>query len=398
MKMRRLFIEPLDVLMFRCERPFIARESYIAKLGIISPLTFEGAIKSKIFSDFCSKRNYSPSIFQRKKKANETIMDLQASLNKLQKTVKNLIEKDEELKDYLELLGYTPLNYQSKLKVLGVFFAKKDELKEHFPMPMDIVRKDVEKEARNPIKIRPSMKIKLNKELSAVLPSEYSKIKKIEGLIEIEELKRYLWGEIPRVKEEKEKPYIEEVRIGIKIKGGTKTTVTGHLYMAEFMRLRENWGFIIWYDVEDGFPINISNGIIRLGGEGKGAVYRKVNDIDLNGKLDFPELINVINREKKFKLYLASPSYLKGCMPPLEILKKTLGVNSLSLISALPAKPIYMGGYDFAMNIEKPLRRWVNAGAVYYYKFEGKIHDNLSLPLKFFDGNVDMRCIFLGRW
>ena len=33
--MKRLFIEPLDVLMFRSERPFIARESHVAKLGVI---------------------------------------------------------------------------------------------------------------------------------------------------------------------------------------------------------------------------------------------------------------------------------------------------------------------------------------------------------------------------
>ncbi|MEM2175637.1 MAG: type III-B CRISPR module-associated Cmr3 family protein, partial [Candidatus Micrarchaeia archaeon] len=99
-----------------------------------------------------------------------------------------------------------------------------------------------------------------------------------------------------------------------------------------------------------------------------------------------------------FKLYLATPSCFNGWKPPSEKLKETLGVKNLRLIAALPGKPIYIGGYDFALNKEKPLQRWVNAGAVYYYTFEGTIDVNLVLPIRILEDNIDMRCAFIGRW
>jgi len=387
--MKRLFIEPLDVLMFRSERPFIARESYVAKLGVISPLTFEGAIKSKIFLKFCEKRSYSPSFFQRGKKESEQDFKNRVAVK---------MNKDNEIKEILEIIGHPAVNLKPELNVLGIFFAKRSKYVEHFPLPNDIVKED--RENGKFIKVRVSEKIKLHENLSAVLPSEYSKIKGKNALIVLEELKNYLWGKIPKIKKIKhrnteiDKPYLKETRIGIQIKRQTKKTVEGHLYTAEFLRLLEDWGFIVWYTS----PKEIPSGIIRLGGEGKGATCRKIEEINLHEKLNFSELIKEINEKGKFKLYLATPSYFNGYKPPKNILEKELGINNLKLVAALPGKPIYIGGYDFAMNKEKPLRRWVNAGAVYYYKFEGKIKDNSPLPIKIIDKNIDMRCAFIGRW
>ena len=62
--MKRLFVAPLDVLMFRSERPFEAIESHVAKAGAISTSTFEGALKSKILFDFCRDHEFSPAEFQ----------------------------------------------------------------------------------------------------------------------------------------------------------------------------------------------------------------------------------------------------------------------------------------------------------------------------------------------
>ena len=119
--MKRLFIEPLDVLIFRSERPFIARESHVAKLSMISPLTFEGAIKSKILLEFCKVckvKNYSPSDFQRKKNEDKSSFE---------ERVKNMLEKDEELKGILEAIGHPAVNSKSSIQILGVFFSKKKE-------------------------------------------------------------------------------------------------------------------------------------------------------------------------------------------------------------------------------------------------------------------------------
>jgi len=208
--MKRLFIEPLDVLMFRSERPFIARESHVAKLGVISPLTFEGAIKSKIFLEFCKGKSYSPSDFQRKRKRDETEEEVRKSLGKLVNFVKG--RENEALSEVLEVIGYPPkvvgydvdrlleimrkpqLNYPSKINVLGVFLSKKDKKEEYFPIPNDIVRKD-DKNGEI-LRLTPILKEELkipNTENHACF-SIYSKIRERRGLMSFNALKDYLWG------------------------------------------------------------------------------------------------------------------------------------------------------------------------------------------------------------
>ncbi|RLF98320.1 MAG: type III-B CRISPR module-associated protein Cmr3, partial [Thaumarchaeota archaeon] len=384
--MKRLFIEPLDVLMFRSERPFVARESHVAKLGVISPLTFEGAIKSKILLDFCEKRNYySPSDFQRVRKREETEEEFKISLENLKKDVKEKVEEDCELKELLETIGYSPLGYPPKLNVVGVFFSRRERIKEYFPVPKDIVRTDDGKETLklNPV-LDEGLKIPGTEEHLCV--SSYSKVEEVGGLISFDTLAKYLKGEKPSKSEILPYPYKKEIRAGIKLEKHRKVTVEGHLYTAEFLRLEEEWGFVVW--IEDEYNLidkhlgsNGDKTIIRLGGEGKGAICKRIEDINLVEKLKLQELIKEVNSERKFKLYLATSTHLNGYKPPKDLeeeLKKELGVNDLQLVTSLPGKPIYVGGYDFAVNKEKPLQRWVDAGAVYYYKFEGKIKEDLD--------------------
>ncbi len=393
--MKRLFIEPLDVLMFRSERPFIARESHVAKFSkIIFPLTFEGAIKSKIFLEFCKRRNYLPSDFQRKKNEDRSSFD---------ERVKKLIEDDKELKEILDAIGHPAVNSESSIQVLGVFFSKKDEKEEFFPVPNDVVRKDEDDEI---LKLTPILKeeLKIPDTENYACFSIHSKIREKKGFMSFDALKDYLWGGKPDKSQIIDIPYKTELRTGIQLEKGTKTTVEGHLYTAEFLRLKdwkEHWEFVVWIEDEHGlldeYLSKNENEVIRLGGEGKGAICTKIDEINLADKLGFSELIERINEEKRFKLYLASPSCFNGHEPPSDKLERELGVKELKLIAKLPGKPIYIGGYDFAMNREKPLRRWVNAGAVYYYEFDGETKiDSISLII--IDENIDMRCAFIGRW
>jgi len=393
--MKRLFIEPIDVLIFRTERPFTARETHIAKTGVISPLTFEGSIKSKIFSEFCKRKGYSPRDFQRSKKRNETPEDFKKTKEELVGFVKQQMEKDKELKDLLEVIGYSPLEFPSKLNVLGIFFAKKGEFIEYFPIPNDVVKEENGKI----VKLRPkeNFQFKWMDKKVCVGIADYSQVKNVEGLMNFNDLINYLNGGCPkptRIKyknKELNKPYFKETRLGIELEKNKKKTVEGALYTAEFLRLIEDWGFIVWYEAPDSIPS--LEGLIKLGGEGRGAISQTIED----RRVDWTKLIKGINEDKKLKLYLATSSYFNGCIPPKDKLEKVLKVN-LELVAAFPGKPIYIGGYDFAMNKEKSLRRWVNSGAVYYYKFEGEIREDLSIPIKILDSDTDLRCGFLGRW
>jgi len=226
---------------------------------------------------------------------------------------------------------------------------------------------------------------------------EHSKVKEIRGFISFNGLINYLNGYKPEPSDLEKIPYIGETRTGIKIEKGTKTAAEGHLYTAEFLRLKDNWKFIVWYEDSDNLvEESIKNSpLIRLGGEGRGAVC-KIVDERMN--IDVQNLIEEINKAGKFKLYLASPAYFGGFKPNCKILKDFLGVDKLDLIGALPGKPVYIGGYDFANNRAKPLKRWVNTGAVYYYRFTGKIKDDISFPIKIINESMDMRCSFIARW
>lgn len=391
--MNRIFVEPLDVLMFRSERPFVVRETHIAKTGVISPSNFEGAIKSSIFFDFCKEKGYSPTKFQR-------IKDRRGEEGE-EGFIKRILEeakKDKDLENILKLIGHPALGKSEQLIVRGAFFANKGEFIEHFPMPNDIIKED--KEKGKTIKLQPSESIKRHvddEELSLML-SECVHVKSMDGFMKFNELERYLNGETPKARkikyrsEEVNKPYFKETRTGIQLKKGRKKTEEGAIYTAEFLRLIENWGFIVWYEVY-GKELPEKR-IMRLGGEGRGATFEKLYDRNL----DFSRLIDKINEEKKFKLYLATSSlFADGWKPPINLLERVFGVR-LNLISALPGKPVYIGGYDFALNKEKPLRKWVNSGAVYYFRFEGEIKRDLPLPIKILEENIDMRCAFIGRW
>jgi len=376
--MKRIFVEPLDVLMFRSERPFIAIESIVAKMGIITPSIFEGALKSKILFDYCQNFNFSPFELQR---------SIDEEKNAFENRINELTKENQELKEILEAIGHPTMRGKSQIIVRGIFFSKRDEYKECFAMPRDIVNAN-----RDLVKLEPKEKIKNNIACGCkvhIALSRYLHVEDADGLMTFNELSKYLMGDIP---ERINKPYFIERRTGIGLKK-EKQTEEGKIYTAEYIRLDKEWGFILWY--EDQNNILPNEGLIRLGGEGKVAVYNKIDD----KTLDFSSLIKKLNEEGKFKLYLGTPSsFDEGWQPPSNLIKSIMGVDDLELISALPGKPVYIGGYDFAFNREKPLKRWVNVGAVYYYKFKGEIKTDVQIPIKILDDNIDMRCGFIGRW
>jgi CRISPR type III-B/RAMP module-associated protein Cmr3 len=404
--MKRLFIYPLDVLMFRTYRPFTAGESHVAKTEVISPRTFEGAIKSKLFLDFCSKKGYNPSQFQLEKKRNENSQNFKNRLERFRSKINEKMENDAELRQILKTIGYSLLGFQSELTVTGVFYSQLNGLEEYFPIPNDLM--EYKKPENNVLpgkpvkaefdKLKPKRIIKKvlsygtkgtgGKDAMVPLLGKNSHLRRSEGLLPFGEFSKYLNGEIPLKKIDF--PASKEIRPGVALEHKTKKAVEGALYSAEFMRLELEWGFVVWYEYDH----SLDGGLLKLGGEGRGAVANQIED----KILDFSNILGSINKEKRFKLYVATPSYFEGCVPPADILQHRLDVEQLELVAALPGKPVYVGGYDIALNREKPLRRWVQAGSVFFYQFDGKIKNDLDLPLTIRGEDIDMRCACIARW
>lgn len=210
--MKRIFIEPLDVLMFRSSRPFVAVESHVAKAGVISPSIFSGALKTKLLIDFCSKHGINPEEFQRKR---------DEDYEGFRERILKLAEANSELKSILAVIGHPIESEMPKLAIKGVFFAKKKIHQEIFPCPNDVGVNEGEI-----IKLQPkeSLKDKIGSPIEIeIMFGKHIHVKKKEGFIDFDSFLNYLNGDIPKIIQEK--PYKMERRPGIELEHTTKTTM-----------------------------------------------------------------------------------------------------------------------------------------------------------------------------
>lgn len=334
----RIFIEPLDVLIFRDGRPFTAGEQHVARsLFPPSPLTFYGSIRSKILS--------------------EHYVGLGPFKNNSSQWPRNVMEE----------IGTS--TSPGKLSLTGPFLGKKRQelMVECFPIPMDIVKG---KSSQQLYQTRPTEKIKIFSDLESELLLSWARTSKpvdeVKGFIEGKELKKYLNGE-------KLDSYVPlkdvvgdefERRVGIKLSKTTRTTETGLFYTAEYIRLKEGWGFTL--DVHNS-KLLPKEGILKIGGEGKAAYYSSVKERDWT-----VDVSDKIADTKKFKLYLASPAiFEKGWLPSF-LNQSLVGQSSkylkFKLVAACIGKYWSVRGFDLANNRPRPMMRAVPPGSVYYFE------------------------------
>ncbi len=154
-------------------------------------------------------------------------------------------------------------------------------------------------------------------------------------------------------------------KTGIGRSAKTGSAEEGLLYRVEMLRMATKKQTDISLIVEfEGLDIP-SGGMLKLGGEGKAATYKQVEASTLDYELPDAKLTGQL-----FKLYLATPAifgqgWLPGGIDPNTLEGKINGV-SLRLIGASLDKPAYRGGFNIKARRFKPMKRSVNAGAVYF--------------------------------
>ncbi|MGQ9609370.1 MAG: type III-B CRISPR module-associated protein Cmr3 [bacterium] len=158
---------------------------------------------------------------------------------------------------------------------------------------------------------------------------------------------------------------VNEPKVGIGRNPKTRTSEESKLYRISMYRLKDGYGLLVDFE---GIEIS-SSGLIRLGGEGKTANYTVTNnEFSINTKL----ISEYIDRERQFKLYLASPTIFKNGWVPDQLDTKTMIWNyknlKLRLITTAIGKPINIGGWDIVSNAPKVMRRAVPSGSVYYFE------------------------------
>lgn len=196
-------------------------------------------------------------------------------------------------------------------------------------------------------------------------PSEVKEVSSFDnGLMDLDSFKQYLEGTLKTYDSAVKMSDIapSEPKVGIGRDDSTATADDGKLYRVGMRRL-EDFEFLLEMDLPtNGMPAISS--LLKMGGEGKVAVFRGRGRIGRSGRID-KSTIDL--KEKQFKLYLATPALFKnGWRPNLE---EKFGIKA-NLIAAAIGKPQHIGGFDMVKRKAKPMLKAAPAGSVFYFETE----------------------------
>jgi CRISPR-associated protein Cmr3 len=322
--MMHLFLEPLDVWLFRDGRPFDAGSDHRARsLFPPYPSVIQGAIRSH-----------------------------------------HLVVRGVDLRNpaaIAEAVGTA--DDVRGLCLRGPFVARREQgrIVRYLPQPADAVPVQAELPALRPASPprAPDTGTLVGAPTPYLLGLDDEPAKGAERVWLAEEsLARYLGGEevtgIPETA-----LFVREGRFGIALEGGRRTTREGALYEVEFICPHQDVGLLVEVDGYDGWR---EEGTLRLGGEGHGALYSRVEP--------HPWPAPPASLPARFKLYFATPAYFTGGWQPAGGTWGAFFEGSVRLVAAAVPRYESIGGFDLAGNRHKPARRYVPAGSVYYFECE----------------------------
>lgn len=344
----KIFIEPLDVLFFRDGRPFTAGEQHLAQ-SIFPPtsLTFQGAIRANILK--------------------------QTGILTSPHRLKSFWQGTDEICD---IIGSSQ-DY-GKLRIMGPFIAKKegDNIVEYFVTPSDIVRT---KESGKLHMLRPLKEdlfiSDITQDFKGIRPLWVRKkenLKRIPGYISKVDLERYLLDAISDIQVVHEDSFLaRDSRLGITLQDGIKISKEGLLYIAEFLKLKEKWGFTLDVHLENGEGLEKylpESGFFYLGGERRAVFYFKIKE---GNWLDLRENIKEkVGKKKRFKLIFLTPAYLDQGWYATWMENGEKGEVKFKWVSACVRNFISIGGWNIAKRYPRPMGRFIPPGSVYYFELE----------------------------
>lgn len=330
----QLFLRPVDVWLFRDGRPFDAFSDHRARsLFPPYPTVIQGAIRSH-----------------------------------------HLVVKNVDLRDPAAIRKAVGTAEDfGPLRLRGPLIARNEngKITRYFPLPADIVL-DKRTGAYRPLRPLPRQETArayvltdAPGDLPMLLWSPENSEPSKEGFgnwLAEEELLKCLAGEqVTPVRSEA--LFVRESYFGIGRDDDTRTTREGALYEVEFIRPRPGAG--LWVQVEgyDGWP---QAGVMRLGGEGRGAYFEQIEP-----PLEWPEPPNPL--PTRFKVYFATPAYFEDGWRPKDGWDKFFS-GRIELQAVALSRYESIGGFDWASGEQKAARRYVPAGSVYYFTAEGSAY------------------------
>jgi len=356
----RLFLEPLDVWVFREARPFTAGSDFLARSRFPpSPYTLYGALRAWLLGEAFRAGRVSRLGFGEDPEA-----------------VANAVGGSDDFR---------------RLPLRGPFLARRDRdrLLRYFPVPLDLAL--VKEEGPADVRLlTPSQEAPLGVRTSTgLLPlwvQHPSVPKGLSGFLEEPAFFRYVEGEVPgatsgsgeggeckeRVKmeglERVEALYTSEWRTGVGLNREVRTAEEGLMYRLEYIRLQPGVGLVV--DVPQGIEAKGAPDLLSLGGEAR-AARCWVFPLSEGEERPSQGLRRRVAERGRVKLVVATPAFFRGGWLPSWVDPKDWRTKSpyqgLRLVGAVVPRPERIGGFDLVARKPRPVRPAVPAGSVYFF-------------------------------
>ncbi len=326
--MMQLFLQPMDVWLFRDGKPFNADGDHRAEsLFPPFPTVVQGALRSFHLSLGQEQNLNDPAVIRAR-------------------------------------IG-TVDTYPQDFCIKGPFVARQEghNLVRYFPQPADAVTVDpaqhLLRPAQPPVKLTDGTKT--NSATTHLLGLDEPLEKGESGLwLSYEALMKYLEGKtvtgLPA-----EQLFTRQSYPGIGMQNARRVTKEGALFEVEYIRPQDGTGLYVEVGGLAGWP---ENGILQLGGENRGASFEQI------APLPWSALPNQL--PARFKVYFASPAYFEAGWQPASW--STYFEGKVELVAAAINRYQAVGGYDYAGKSHKASRRCVPAGSVYYFTAGANAH------------------------
>jgi CRISPR-associated protein Cmr3 len=334
----RLFLEPLDVWLFRDGRPFTAGSDAMARSRFPpTPYTLYGMLRSLL-------------LFQAA--AQGRVQDLGFG----------------QQPELVATVAGAPDDF-GRLRLRGPWLARQENgtVVRYFPAPADLVRLDQVGEPQYAL-LAPAQPAPLSATPASSLQPLWARHPEppspAEGYVAEPEFWRYLAGQaVPTV--HAGVLFIRERRPGLGIDRTTRTAAEGLLYMVEYVRPCQGAGLAV--DVLDG--LEQVPPLVAFGGEARGS---RCTAWPLPPEQPPDSLRERVASSGRVKLVLATPAlFRQGWLPAWvdqTALRTTEPYPGLRLVSAAVPRPEPVGGFDLVRRIPRPLRPAVPAGSVYFFE------------------------------
>jgi len=322
-----LFLEALDVWLFRDGRPFDASDHRARSLFPPLPTVMQGAIRSH----FLALKAAGP-------------------LNN-RMAIESLVGSSSDVKG---------------LRLRGPFLARREggRIVRYLPQPLDAANVN----GGAILTIRPaSQPAAANSGVISSCPtprllglSDEPVKGGIGGWLAEDDLRAYLRGGVVTAVTA-DSLFQLESRVGIARNDESRVAAEGALYEVEFVRPHADVGLLLELH---GYPDWPNQGLMRIGGEGRAARFQAV--------VAEPWPAPTEPLPRRFKLFFATPAYFDGGWQPQGGAWSRFFEGEVHLVAAAVGRYQSVGGYDLAQARHKPSRRYVPAGSVYYFESDGR--------------------------